>query len=221
MNEFFQKLSTNRWLWSGFTALWVLGLFKEGLPAILAALIVSMLFIFILPLTHNWLLNKLRLTLSSQKKWWVAIGLTFLGIVATPASSTSAAPVASLSVTPMISQPTTSTPTPLPEATVTPLPSPSASPTQVISPTAQPTRIVSPAPTKKLLPTVQPTTATTTSGLSNDNYYTNSDGNTVHSPTYSESVPSGASARCKDGTYSFSQSRRGTCSGHDGVAEWL
>ena len=52
-------------------------------------------------------------------------------------------------------------------------------------------------------------------------YYTNSSGNKVQSPTYYESVPRGATARCKDGTYSFSQSRRGTCSHHGGVAEWL
>ncbi len=59
------------------------------------------------------------------------------------------------------------------------------------------------------------------SGLSNDNYYTNTYGNEVHSPAYSNSVPAGASAQCRDGSYSFSQSRRGTCSHHGGVAEWL
>lgn len=57
--------------------------------------------------------------------------------------------------------------------------------------------------------------------LSNNNTYTNSQGNEVHSPAYAPSVPQGASARCGDGTYSFSQSRRGTCSHHGGVAEWL
>lgn len=59
--------------------------------------------------------------------------------------------------------------------------------------------------------------------LSNNNYYINSAGNEIHSPAYTEdnSVPAGASARCGDGTYSFSQSRRGTCSHHGGVAEWL
>lgn len=59
------------------------------------------------------------------------------------------------------------------------------------------------------------------SNLSNNNYYTNTYGNKVHSPAYSNSIPSGASAQCRDGTYSFSQSRRGTCSGHGGVANWL
>lgn len=33
--------------------------------------------------------------------------------------------------------------------------------------------------------------------------------------------PSGASALCRDGTYSYSPSRRGTCSRHGGVAQWL
>ena len=57
--------------------------------------------------------------------------------------------------------------------------------------------------------------------LSNDNYYTNSAGEKVHSPAYADEIPPGASARCRDGTYSFSQSRRGTCSHHGGVAQWL
>jgi hypothetical protein len=33
--------------------------------------------------------------------------------------------------------------------------------------------------------------------------------------------PTGASAKCKDGTYSKSAHRSGTCSSHGGVAEWL
>lgn len=52
-------------------------------------------------------------------------------------------------------------------------------------------------------------------------YYTNTYGNRVQSPTYYSSTPSGATAICRDGTYSFSQSRRGTCSHHGGVARWL
>ncbi|MFJ5800718.1 DUF3761 domain-containing protein [Streptomyces decoyicus] len=34
-------------------------------------------------------------------------------------------------------------------------------------------------------------------------------------------APAGASARCNDGTYSYSAHRRGTCSHHHGVAVWL
>lgn len=66
-----------------------------------------------------------------------------------------------------------------------------------------------------------PTPTPVTAELSNDSYYQNSAGNEVHSPAYSNSVPAGASAICGDGTYSFSQSRRGTCSSHGGVSEWL
>jgi hypothetical protein len=51
--------------------------------------------------------------------------------------------------------------------------------------------------------------------------YVNSSGNTVCSPYTASSAPAGATAQCKDGTYSFSQHRSGTCSGHSGVASWL
>jgi hypothetical protein len=54
-----------------------------------------------------------------------------------------------------------------------------------------------------------------------DGTYVNSAGNTVCSPYSSPSAPAGATAQCVDGTYSFSQSRRGTCSHHGGVAQWL
>lgn len=51
-------------------------------------------------------------------------------------------------------------------------------------------------------------------------YYTNKYGNRIQSPTYYNSRPSGATALCRDGSYSFSQSNRGTCSHHGGVAQW-
>ena len=37
----------------------------------------------------------------------------------------------------------------------------------------------------------------------------------------SAAPPPGATAKCRDGTYSFSQHRSGTCSHHGGVARWL
>lgn len=52
-------------------------------------------------------------------------------------------------------------------------------------------------------------------------YYINSAGERVQSPTHYSSPPTGATALCRDGTYSFSRNRRGTCSGHGGVARWL
>lgn len=65
--------------------------------------------------------------------------------------------------------------------------------------------------------------ATTTTAVAQEpiRHYTNSYGNTVQSPTRYKKVPAGATALCRDGSYSFSQSRRGTCSHHGGVAKWL
>lgn len=62
--------------------------------------------------------------------------------------------------------------------------------------------------------------ATKRGGSGGRGYY-NSRGEFVPSPTFSESAPAGASAKCRDGSYSFSRSRRGTCSRHGGVARWL
>lgn len=50
--------------------------------------------------------------------------------------------------------------------------------------------------------------------------YQNSRGHCVSRPVRANRPPAGWSARCRDGTYSFSQSRRGTCSWHGGVAVW-
>lgn len=60
------------------------------------------------------------------------------------------------------------------------------------------------------------------SQLQEHGHYVNHDGHVVHSPAHSQngSVPVGATARCGDGTYSFSQHHSGTCSRHHGVAEW-
>ena len=52
-------------------------------------------------------------------------------------------------------------------------------------------------------------------------YYTNSEGHHVHRPVHARHVPAGATARCRDGTFSFSEHHRGTCSHHGGVAVWL
>ena len=51
--------------------------------------------------------------------------------------------------------------------------------------------------------------------------YVNSKGETVPRPENCSSAPQGATAQCRDGSYSFSRSRSGTCSHHDGVAKWL
>jgi hypothetical protein len=54
-------------------------------------------------------------------------------------------------------------------------------------------------------------------------HYKTRNGQQVHAPAASThgQVPAGASAQCRDGSYSFSQHRRGTCSHHGGVASWM
>ena len=44
--------------------------------------------------------------------------------------------------------------------------------------------------------------------------YTNSAGQRVQSPTQLSSVPAGATAQCRDESYSFSHNQSGTCSHH-------
>jgi hypothetical protein len=63
----------------------------------------------------------------------------------------------------------------------------------------------------------EPTTGAYNGGGSTDTY-TNVDGNQVERPDGSSA---GASAKCNDGSYSHSQHRSGTCSGHGGVDQWL
>ncbi|MBS0988046.1 DUF3761 domain-containing protein [Acetobacter okinawensis] len=54
-------------------------------------------------------------------------------------------------------------------------------------------------------------------------HYTNKEGKSVHSPAHTRNgeAPPGASAKCGDGSYSFSLHHRGTCSHHGGVVSWL
>lgn len=63
-----------------------------------------------------------------------------------------------------------------------------------------------------------PSPAATGSGA---HHYVNNDGKNVQSPTKPMTAPTGATAQCRDGSYSFSQHRQGTCSHHGGVARWL
>lgn len=71
-----------------------------------------------------------------------------------------------------------------------------------------------------------PTTGSTKAGkskvhCSDRGTYVNSKGQTVRRPENCSGPPDGATAQCHDGSYSFSRSRRGTCSHHGGVAKWL
>jgi hypothetical protein len=51
--------------------------------------------------------------------------------------------------------------------------------------------------------------------------YLNVSHHCVRRPHRAAKVPKGATARCRDRTYSFSEHARGTCSHHGGVAVWI
>ena len=58
--------------------------------------------------------------------------------------------------------------------------------------------------------------------LSTTKTYQNVNNATVQRPaTSSNGVPAGATALCRDGTYSFSLHHSGSCSHHGGVSSWL
>ena len=100
------------------------------------------------------------------------------------------------------------------------VPTPAASNTPAVQTANISEQVAQPAVQPQVQPQAQPQPQQ--NSLSNNNTYVNSDGNVVHSPAYSnDGVPAGATAQCRDGTYSFSQHRSGTCSGHMGVATWL
>ena len=51
-------------------------------------------------------------------------------------------------------------------------------------------------------------------------YYRSVDGSMVHGPTRGNQNYGPVTARCGDGTRSFSHHHQGTCSHHGGVAAW-
>lgn len=67
------------------------------------------------------------------------------------------------------------------------------------------------APPVPALPVTTPSSGT----------YTNVNGQQIQRPVMADTRPEGASAQCRDGSYSFSANRRGTCSHHGGVASWF
>ncbi|KFU81399.1 hypothetical protein BB31_11045 [Amycolatopsis lurida NRRL 2430] len=79
---------------------------------------------------------------------------------------------------------------------------------------------VEPKPTKTPPKSTQAAKAPNLAECGSD-YYRNTDGVCVHRPSAGPGAADGATALCKDGSYSYSQNRRGTCSGHGGVRTWL
>ena len=119
--------------------------------------------------------------------------------------------------TPTYSDPVTSE-TPTASTTPTSVAAPATDPVvQNVAPAAPKTAAPKPKAAPKTTAVAAPKPAPKPAECGAD-YYRNSDGNCVHRPS---ADPAGATAKCKDGTYSYSQHRQGTCSGHGGVLVWL
>ncbi|MFC3451198.1 DUF3761 domain-containing protein [Amycolatopsis speibonae] len=134
------------------------------------------------------------------------------GRVTTQSSTASTSTTASTSPTPTTSwaaPTTTDTPTPAPQQFVPPTTTALAVPKQV-----------DPTPSKAR-PKTTPTAKAPNPAACGSDYYRNTDGVCVHRPATGPGAADGATALCKDGSYSYSQNRRGTCSGHGGVRTWL
>ncbi|WET83336.1 DUF3761 domain-containing protein [Amycolatopsis sp. QT-25] len=117
---------------------------------------------------------------------------------------------------------TTSTPSSSwapPTSTATPTPAPQ----QFVPPTTTAVKVpkqVEPAPTKTR-PKTTPSAKAPNPAECGSDHYRNTDGVCVHRPATGPGAAEGATALCEDGSYSYSQNRRGTCSGHGGVRTWL
>ncbi|WP_433522968.1 DUF3761 domain-containing protein [Nocardia pseudovaccinii] len=114
------------------------------------------------------------------------------------------------------------------KVTSTPVATTSPQPTTAAPTTAPPTTSVAPpaavpappAPIASAPPAAAAPLAQSQPSCGNDSYL-NSDNQCVHRPQSAPAAPPGATARCTDGTYSYSQHRSGTCSHHGGVVAWL
>jgi hypothetical protein len=93
-----------------------------------------------------------------------------------------------------------------------------AAPAAPAAPAATPAPAPAPAATPPPATTKAPATTTTPAPKS-----TSSSSTSTKAPTTAagNTDPTGATAKCKDGTYSKSQHHSGTCSSHGGVDTWL
>ncbi|WP_410651763.1 DUF3761 domain-containing protein [Amycolatopsis sp. cmx-4-54] len=128
-------------------------------------------------------------------------------------------PVSTASTTPTgPTVPTGPTTTPTPASSRT-----SPTPQQFVPTTTAAVEVpkqVEPKPTRTPPKTTQAAKAPNLVECGSD-YYRNTVGVCVHRPSAGPGAADGATALCKDGSYSYSQNRRGTCSGHGGVRTWL
>lgn len=161
--------------------------------------------------------------MSNRFNTFVGTGLAFAGaltLLLSGCAPQSSGPGLSAATASITKSEATSTPV----ATTSPQPTTAAPPTTSVAPPAAapvpPAPIASAPPTTYQPPVAAAPLAQSQQTCGNDSYL-NSDNQCVHRPQSAPAAPPGATARCTDGTYSYSQHRSGTCSHHGGVAAWL
>ncbi|WIX82137.1 DUF3761 domain-containing protein [Amycolatopsis carbonis] len=149
----------------------------------------------------------------------LAAGLLVAGCGAAPAPTGHTgvvAPVTTISAPSSSALPESTSATP----TMTDSPVSTTSVPAYVAPETTAAKATAPKTTAKAKTTPKTTAAPpkTNSAACSADYYRNSSGVCVHNPS---SNPTGATAICNDGQYSYSKHRSGTCSGHKGVRTWI
>lgn len=144
------------------------------------------------------------------------VALLAVGGAMAPAAHTTVAPqppTESISASPSPSITIPAQRAPAAVETTAPVHASAPAPVQTAAP--MPVQVPVPAHISPVAPAPPPATI-----ASGGETYTNVDGNQVSGPVQASSRPAGSTAQCNDGTYSFSQHHRGTCSSHGGVAQF-
>jgi hypothetical protein len=149
---------------------------------------------------------------------FVVVGVTAPPAPARPVTDVAALPVATVPATTAVAS-TLPRPTTAPAAE----PAPVADHSVTVTLAAEPPTVAvrSPSATASDPSSVAGGEPGLPAACGGDTHYRNVDGACVPRPAAAVSAPQGATARCHDGTYSFSLNHRGTCSEHGGVAEFL
>jgi hypothetical protein len=154
------------------------------------------------------------------------VSFVVVGLTATPTPATAAHTAALASAAPAPALPPAAAAPAAPVLVAAPAPPLAAAPAAVVptTPLASVAPPVATTPHRVSRPSHAPAPApapATSSSCDEATHYINSSHACVPRPVAAASEPAGATARCNDGTYWFSQHHQGTCSSHRGVASWL
>jgi hypothetical protein len=150
---------------------------------------------------------------------WVVVGLALIGMAGQSDESATQVRTPSTTVTTAV----TTSVAPRAKEVVVKTTTTTVARTTTVAPTTTTTvPVTTTVAVRRVTTTIVPAAAQSAPGSScGADSYVNVDGDCIPSPRAAPSAPAGATAQCRDGTYSFSAHRQGTCSHHGGVAVWL